>query len=218
MKKAFKVLILDYKVSNLKSVSNALNYLEIKNEITSEAKKIINSDGVILPGVGSFSQGMHNLNSLDLIEPIKEFIFSEKPFVGICLGMQLLFDRSYEFCNSPGLGVFKGEVKSFRTKNKFCRIPHVGWNKVDINTSIPKDNSKLNPFKNISKNQNLFYFVHSFFALPENSDNILTETNYANIKFCSSILKKNVFASQFHPEKSGNSGLKVLKNIFGNFQ
>jgi len=218
MKKAFKVSILDYKVSNLKSVSNALNYLEIKNEITSEAKKIINSDGVVLPGVGSFSQGMHNLNALDLTEPIKEFISSEKPFVGICLGMQLLFDRSFEFCNSPGLGILKGEVKSFRTKNKFCRIPHVGWNKVDINTLISKDNSKMNPFKNISKNKNLFYFVHSFFALPDNSDNILTETNYENIKFCSSILKKNVFASQFHPEKSGNNGLKVLKNFFGNFQ
>jgi len=218
MKKTFKISIVDYKVSNLKSVSNALNFLEINNEITSNPKKILSSDAAILPGVGSFSQGMKNLNGLSLIDPIKEFIFKNKPFLGICLGMQLLFDQSHEFCITPGLGIFKGEVKSFKTINKTCKIPHVGWNNIEMNPSISKNKLLLSPFKNMEKNQNLFYFVHSFIVLPNNSKDILTETNYENVKFCSSILNKNVFASQFHPEKSGNFGLKVLKNFFSKFQ
>ena len=218
MKKTFKISIVDYKVSNLKSVSNALNFLEINNEITSNPKKILDSDAAILPGVGSFPQGMKNLNNLGLIGPIKEFIFKNKPFLGICLGMQLLFDQSHEFCLTPGLGIFRGEVKNFKMINKTCMIPHLGWNQVKINPSISTNKLLLNPFKNITKNQNLFYFVHSFIVLPNNSKDILTETNYNNVKFCSSILNKNIFASQFHPEKSGNFGLKVLKNFFGNFQ
>jgi|TARA_Y100000294_G_scaffold32839_1_gene28222 glutamine amidotransferase len=218
MKKTFKISIVDYKVSNLKSVSNALNFLEINNEITSNPKKILSSDAAILPGVGSFSQGMKNLNGLSLIDPIKEFIFKNKPFLGICLGMQLLFDQSHEFCITPGLGIFKGEVKSFKTINKTCKIPHLGWNNIEMNPSISKNKLLLSPFKNMEKNQNLFYFVHSFIVLPNNSKDILTETNYENVKFCSSILNKNVFASQFHPEKSGNFGLKVLKNFFSKFQ
>ena len=218
MKKTFKISIVDYKVSNLKSVSNALNFLEINNEITSNPKKILASDAAILPGVGSFSQGMKNLNDLGLIDPIKEFISKNKLFLGICLGMQLLFDQSHEFCITPGLGIFRGEVKSFRTINKTCKIPHLGWNKVEMNPLISKNKLLINPFKNMTKSQNFFYFVHSFIVLPNNSKDILTETNYDNIKFCSSILNKNVFASQFHPEKSGNSGLEVLKNFFGNFQ
>lgn len=218
MKKTFKISIVDYKVSNLKSVSNALNFLEINNEITSNPKKILSSNAAILPGVGSFSQGMKNLNGLSLIDPIKEFIFKNKPFLGICLGMQLLFDQSHEFCITPGLGIFKGEVKSFKTINKTCKIPHVGWNNIEMNPSISKNKLLLSPFKNMEKNQNLFYFVHSFIVLPNNSKDILTETNYENVKFCSSILNKNVFASQFHPEKSGNFGLKVLKNFFSKFQ
>ena len=218
MKKTFKISIVDYKVSNLKSVSNALNFLEINNEITSNPKKILSSNAAILPGVGSFSQGMKNLNGLSLIDPIKEFIFKNKPFLGICLGMQLLFDQSHEFCITPGLGIFKGEVKSFKTINKTCKIPHLGWNNIEMNPSISKNKLLLSPFKNMEKNQNLFYFVHSFIVLPNNSKDILTETNYENVKFCSSILNKNVFASQFHPEKSGNFGLKVLKNFFSKFQ
>ena len=218
MKKTFKISIVDYKVSNLKSVSNALNFLEINNEITSNPKKILASAAAILPGVGSFSQGMKNLNDLGLIDPIKEFIFKNKLFLGICLGMQLLFDQSHEFCITPGLGIFRGEVKNFRAINKTCKIPHLGWNKVEMNPLISKNKLLFNPFKNMTKSQNFFYFVHSFIVLPNNSKDMLTETNYDSIKFCSSILNKNVFASQFHPEKSGNSGLEVLKNFFSNFQ
>ena len=218
MKKTFKISIVDYKVSNLKSVSNALNFLEINNEITSNPKKILASDAAILPGVGSFSQGMKNLKDLSLIDPIKEFIFKNKPFLGICLGMQLLFDQSHEFCITPGLGIFRGEIKSFRAIKKTCKIPHLGWNKVEMNPLISKNKLLFNPFKSMIKSQNFFYFVHSFIVSPNNSKDILTETNYDNIKFCSSIISKNVFASQFHPEKSGDFGLKVLKNFFGNFQ
>jgi|TARA_B100001964_G_C14190190_1_gene580682 glutamine amidotransferase len=218
MKKSFKISIIDYKVSNLKSVSNALNFLEINNEITHDAKKILSSDAAILPGVGSFLEGMKNLKDLDLIDPIKEFIFNNKPFLGICLGMQLLFDKSHEFCVTPGLGIFKGEVKNFRMINKSCKIPHLGWNQVKTNPSVSTNKLLLNPFKNMTNDQSFFYFVHSFVVLPNDSKNILTETNYENVKFCSSILHKNVFASQFHPEKSGNIGLKVLENFFGNFQ
>ena len=187
-------------------------------DLTHDPKKILTSDAAILPGVGSFLEGMKNLNDLSLIDPIKEFIFNNKPFLGICLGMQLLFDKSHEFCVTPGLGIFKGEVKNFRMINKSCKIPHLGWNQAKTNPSVSMNKLILNPFKNITNDQNLFYFVHSFVVLPNNSEDILTETNYENIKFCSSILRKNVFASQFHPEKSGNVGLKVMKNFFSNFQ
>ena len=170
---------------------------------------------IVIPGVGSFKDAMQELENNGFIGPLKEF---DKPILGICLGMQLLFDQSHEFCLTPGLGIFKGEVKNFKMINKTCMIPHLGWNQIKINPSISTNKLSLNPFKNMTKNQNLFYFVHSFIVLPNNSKDIFTETNYSNVKFCSSILNKNIFASQFHLEKSGNFGLEVLKNFFNNFK
>ena len=218
MKNSFKISILDYKISNIKSVKNALTYLDFKNEITSSPDEILKSDGVILPGVGSFSQGMSNIKKLNLIEPINEFILSGKPLIGICLGMQLLFDKSCEFKDTKGLGVIEGEVRDFRMENSLCKTPHVGWNKVNLNKYMIKENLKFSPFKNLDYEKNLFYFVHSFFALPKKRENILTETIYENINFCSSILQKNVFATQFHLEKSGANGLEILKNFFNYFK
>jgi len=218
IKKSFKISIIDYKISNLKSVKNALSYLGFENIITSDSNEILKSDGVILPGVGSFPHGMLNLKELSLIESINKFILSGKPLIGICLGMQLLFDKSFEFKSTDGLGVIAGEVKNFKTKNKVCKTPHVGWNKIVLNKYITNENKKFNPFKNLNNEKNLFYFVHSFFSLPKNKDNILTETTYNNINFCSSVLQKNVFATQFHLEKSGENGLEILKNFFNYFR
>ena len=218
IKKSFKISIIDYKISNLKSVKNALSYLGFENIITSDSNEILKSDGVILPGVGSFPHGMLNLKELSLIESINKFILSGKPLIGICLGMQLLFDKSFEFKSTDGLGVIAGEVKNFKTKNRLCKTPHVGWNKIALNKYITNENKKFNPFKNLNHEKNLFYFVHSFFSLPKNKDNILTETTYNNINFCSSVLQKNVFATQFHLEKSGENGLEILKNFFNYFR
>ena len=218
IKKSFKISIIDYKISNLKSVKNALSYLGFENTITSDSNEILKSDGAILPGVGSFPHGMFNLKELSLIESINKFILSGKPLIGICLGMQLLFDKSFEFKSTDGLGVIAGEVKNFKTKNSLCKTPHVGWNKIILNKYITNENKKFNPFKNLNHEKNLFYFVHSFFSLPKNKDNILTETTYNNINFCSSVLQKNVFATQFHLEKSGENGLEILKIFFNYFR
>jgi len=218
IKKSFKISILDYKISNLKSVKNALTYLGFENVTTFDPKEISKSDGLILPGVGSFPHGMSNIKKLNLIEPINKFIQSGRPLVGICLGMQLLFDKSFEFKDTDGLGVIAGEVRNFRTINKSCKIPHVGWNKIILNQNIKNENMQFNPFKNLNHKKDLFYFVHSFFSLPKNKNNILTETKYENINFCSSVIQKNVFATQFHLEKSGENGLEVLKNFFNYFR
>ena len=201
------IAIIDYKMSNLFSIKNALDSLGIKNIITSDSETILSSNGAILPGVGSFPESMQQLQKLQLIETIKRFIDTGKPFMGICLGLQLLFTRSDEFGKNEGLGIINGSVQSFKSYIKEKPIPHVGWNKIQIKESNQSS-------KSIIDNENYFYFVHSYFVKPKNKNIILTETNYENFNFCSSIIDDNIFACQFHPEKSGKNGLNVLKNFF----
>ena len=202
-----KIAVIDYKISNMFSIKNALDSLGIKNIITSDSETILSSNGAILPGVGSFPESMQQLQKLQLIDTIKRFIDTGKPFMGICLGLQLLFTRSDEFGKNEGLGIINGSVQSFKSYIKEKPIPHVGWNKIQIKESNQSS-------KSIIDNENYFYFVHSYFVKPKNKNLILTETNYENFNFCSSIINDNIFACQFHPEKSGKNGLNVLKNFF----
>ena len=207
------IAIIDYQMSNLFSVKNALECLGIDSEITSDVTKIMAAKGAILPGVGAFAEAMKHLKTLDLIQPIKDFINSGKPFMGICLGFHLLFTESEEFGVTRGMDILQGKVESFSKHVKSKKIPHIGWNRILTNNDVLKEDSFINPLKDINSDEYM-YFVHSFYVDPDNKDIIATETEYDSFTFCSSVLKGNVFASQFHPEKSGTSGLNILKNYF----
>ncbi|MBF89514.1 MAG: imidazole glycerol phosphate synthase subunit HisH [Candidatus Marinimicrobia bacterium] len=208
-----KIAIIDYKVSNMFSVKNALNYLGYRSTITSDPKIIIEADGVILPGVGSFPEAMQNFNNLKLTEIVKEFISSGKPFMGICLGLQLLFSKSEEFGECEGLNIISGEVRNFDQYIDDHPLPHVGWNRINCykenNPNLAEPSEKLRLY-----DEKYFYFVHSFFVKPNNSNHIFTETSIGDFKFCSSVKYDNIFACQFHPEKSGIRGLNILKDFF----
>ena len=214
MGRTINISIIDYKMSNMFSIKNALDSLGYDSQITSNEQKILCSDGAVLPGVGSFPEAMEHLHDLNLIKVIKDFVASGKPFMGICLGLQLLFTKSEEFGLCEGLGIVDGTVESLSKYLTVDPVPHVGWNTVKINNSKQK-NLANQSVKIILDYNEYFYFVHSYFVNPENKDDIFTTTKYGEIEFCSSIAKNNVFASQFHPEKSGLTGIKILRNFFG---
>jgi glutamine amidotransferase len=205
-----KIAIIDYKMSNLFSIRNALKFLDIEANITSNANEILSSDGAILPGVGSYPEAVKHLHDLEIFESIKDFIKTGKPFMGICLGLQLLFTKSEEFQSTMGLNIIPGSVKNLKENVK--TVPHVGWNSVKLN----KDNacSENNSLEDTIKEGSYFYFVHSYFVEPENKSNIKTFTEHQGKTFCSSVMIDNIFASQFHPEKSGKDGLAILRNFF----
>ena len=200
-----KVSIIDYEGGNLFSVIQAWKSIGLDVSITSDYNKILTSDGLILPGVGSFPYAMKILKK-SLVNPIKDFISSNKPFMGICLGFQLLFSTSEEFENCDGLDIIKGKVRKFKFKDDMIKVPQIGWNK--IYNSKEWNNS---PLKDISQNE-FMYFVHSFYVDPSDKKNILTYSKYENFEYCSSIINKNIFATQFHPEKSSFEGIKIYKN------
>ena len=196
------IAILDYGMGNIHSAQNAVSFLGHHSEITDDSEKIAGSDILILPGVGAFGQGMEELKKRNLVEPILNFIDTGKPFIGICLGMQLLFETSKEHGEFEGLGVIKGHVKAFEDVIDL-KVPHMGWNSIKI-----KKQSLI--FDGIL-DESYFYFVHSFYAEPEDKNVIGAETEYG-IDFCSIAIKDNVTAMQFHPEKSQKAGLKLLDN------
>ena len=211
MNSTFNIAIIDYKMSNMFSIKKALNTLGFNAEITSEKNKILMADGAVLPGVGSFPEAMKHLSDLDLIEVIRSFITSGKPFMGICLGLQLLFSKSEEFGYCEGLGIFDGNVESFAQQGNIKQVPHVGWNR--IVKHFPNSKKKLDPFQKIESGE-YFYFVHSYYVNPNYESDIYTTSEYEGFKFCSSVLRDNVFACQFHPEKSSKKGLNILKEYF----
>ena len=194
------IAVIDIGSGNLSSVANALKYLNAQYKITSKNEDIEQADKVIFPGVGNFGNAMSNLKKQGLIESIKKAISDKKPFLGICLGMQLLFDESEESPNKKGLVIFEGKVRKFKVGLK---VPQIGWNQIKIK------NGKV--FKGI-KGSPYMYFVHSYYAEPADKSIITATTDYG-IDFASAIEKDNVFAVQFHPEKSGEVGLKILENF-----
>ncbi len=204
-----KIAIIDYQLSNLFSVKHAFDYLNVDSEITSDKNVISNVDAAILPGVGAFGDAMKNLKNLDLVDLIGDFITSGRPFMGVCLGMQLLFSQSEEFGIHQGLDIIKGKVKKFSSNSKKIKVPQIGWNKI-----LQSENGKLwsnSPFRRIQDGE-FMYFVHSFYVIPENTDVTLSETVYEDIRYCSACFSDNVFATQFHPEKSAQEGIKIYRD------
>ena len=212
MNKPYKIAVIDYRMSNMFSIKNALEILGFKVEVTSDRSTILSCDGAILPGVGSFPEAMRHIKEFELDVSINDFIDSGKPFLGICLGFQLLFNKSVEIEDTFGLGIISGEVKDFSLLNDKIRVPHVGWNNVKKKQMTNIINN-LDPLKKFNEEE-YFYFVHSYYVEPKDNNDIYTTTEYGGINFCSSILKENIFACQFHPEKSGEKGILILSEIF----
>lgn len=197
-----KIVIINYKMGNLLSVFNAFRFMGFNVEITDNKQKIKDYQGIILPGVGAFGNTMKNLDSLGLIDVVKNEIQKGKPYLGICLGYQILFNDSEESPGVEGLNVLKG--KNIRFKTKKNKIPHIGWNQI-----TKQKESYL--VKDVA-DRSFFYFVHSYYPVPEDDSIVLTKTEYDDV-FASSISKDNIFATQFHPEKSQEDGLKIIKSF-----
>lgn len=197
------VVIVDYGMGNLRSVQKGFEKIGTPALISRQLHDIDRADHLVLPGVGAFPECMRNLDVLGLIQPIRNFLDSGKPFLGICLGLQLLFDESEEFGVHQGFGIIPGRVRAF-ARNMGLKIPHMGWNQVSVKRTSPL-------FDGIADGT-YFYFVHSYYVDPNNVSDVLTETDYG-ITFTSSVSRQNVFAVQFHPEKSQEVGLRILRNF-----
>lgn len=197
------IVIVDYGMGNLRSVSKAIEHLGGKVKVSSDFSEIKSADKLVLPGVGAFGEATKELKSRSLFEPIKDFVLERKPFLGICLGLQLLFDSSEESPGASGLGIFPGMVRAFSSRE--VKIPHMGWNSATLKTPHPL-------LKGIPDGS-FFYFVHSYYAVPTDSRLLLGETQYGEEIFSSILGTETLFAVQFHPEKSQSSGLRILKNF-----
>lgn len=197
------LIVVDYGMGNLRSVQKGFEKVGVSARISRDADEIRNVDRLVLPGVGAFPECMKNLSSLDLVEPILEFIQSGKPFLGICLGLQLLFNESEEFGIHEGFKVIPGTVRAF-DRNMGLKIPHMGWNQVFFRKEVPI-------FRGIPDGSYL-YFVHSYYVVPQNDSHIVAESEYG-ITFTCAVAADNVFAVQFHPEKSQEIGLRILTNF-----
>ena len=195
--------IIDYGMGNLRSVQKAFEKLNVNAFISSDLEKLEKADKLVLPGVGAVADAMRELKNNHLTDLISTFIQSGKNFLGICLGFQLLFDWSEENGGQKGLGIFPGKVLQFHLPHEFA-VPHMGWNQIWFKKDLPI-------FQGLEDGTRV-YFVHSYYVKPESTDIIATETDYC-INFCSSVAKDNVFAVQFHPEKSQANGLRILKNF-----
>ena len=203
------IVVIDYGIGNIASITNALNRLNIPAVISRSISTIEKADCLILPGVGAAGEGMRNLQKSGLDKVIKKEIIKGKKFLGSCLGMQLLFERSEEG-NVECLGLLKGRVKKFKRERK---VPQIGWNQVRIKNAELGIKNKL--FNKIS-DKSYFYFVNSFYCVPEDKSLIAGETEYGE-KFASMIVKDNLVATQFHPEKSGRVGFQLVQNIINYF-
>ena len=203
------VVIIDYQLGNLFSVKQACDTVGINAEISSNREDILNADALILPGVGAFIEAMNNLKKFSLDTAIQNKVNGGTPIFGICLGQQLLFTESEEFGAGKGLDLISGIIKRFPEtfEERKVKVPHIAWNTI-FKLNQEWDNTAL---KDLNNNE-FMYFIHSYYVKPSDGDCILTQTNYDGIEFCSSILKNNIFATQFHPEKSADKGISIYKN------
>lgn len=199
------IAIVDYGAGNLQSVKKALDFIGAENKISSDAAGIRAADAVILPGVGSFGDAMACMRQSGLCDTVKEAALSDKPFLGICLGLHLLFEASQESGGVEGLGILKGGAKRF-PDSAGLKIPHIGWNSIDIEKNCPLYTGV--------ESGSYVYFVHSYYLCAENADVVATTTDYG-IRFHSAIAvpERKLYATQFHPEKSGGTGLQILRNF-----
>ncbi|MBI2351295.1 MAG: imidazole glycerol phosphate synthase subunit HisH [Deltaproteobacteria bacterium] len=198
-----EIAIIDYGMGNLRSVQKGLERVGCNAQVTREPQQIVSARGVVLPGVGAFSACMENLRRCGLVQAIREVVLQRKPFLGICLGFQLLFTESEEFGPQKGLDLFPGKVVGFHPGNGL-KVPHMGWNRI-----VKK---KESPFLQGITDGDYLYFVHSYYVTPADVSVVATTTTYGT-SFVSSIATDHLFACQFHPEKSQKIGLRILENF-----
>ena len=224
------VAIVDYGLGNLFSVKRACEHVGLKGVITNSSELISEASAVILPGVGAFGDAMEHLERLDLIQLLRDIALSGKPFIGICLGMQLLMTESYEFGFHHGLDLIRGSVNKFEISmgqnGKKVKVPQVGWNQIfstqwentGVYETADKKASSLAKWSGTLLDglpeQEYMYFVHSYYTKPDDEGVILSQSDYSNVRFCSSLQKGNIIATQFHPERSGPQGLKFYQNLY----
>ncbi|MGA2915503.1 MAG: imidazole glycerol phosphate synthase subunit HisH [Sedimentisphaerales bacterium] len=199
------ITIIDYKAGNLTSVQLAFEYIGCKVKITDRPGDIMQAEKIVFPGVGAAKAAMNNLKELKLIEPIRKVIADGIPFLGICIGMQVMFEMSEEDGGTECLGILPGKVKKFKSSDKLCKIPQIGWNTVKIVQPHPV-------FAGI-EDQSEFYFVHSYYPDCSDINHIIGQTEYAGVCFASAAGRENLITTQFHPEKSGRIGLKIFENF-----
>ncbi len=197
------IAIIDYEMGNLRSVQKAVERVGHEAVITSDPAVLADANKIVLPGVGAFRDAIAALKERKLVEPIRAAIDGGKPFLGICLGLQLLFDKSYEDGEYEGLGIVPGEVVRFRVPREL-KVPHMGWNQVSFANRPPV-------FEGVDDGA-YYYFVHSYYVVPQDASVIATQTDYGK-PFCSSIWRDNLYAVQFHPEKSQALGLALIANF-----
>ncbi len=198
-----RIAIIDYQMGNLRSVQKGFEKVGHEAMITSDPAELAKAERIVLPGVGAFGDAIAELRRRNLVEPIKEAIASGKPFLGICLGLQLLFDVGYENGEYEGLGILRGKCVRFDLPHEF-KVPHMGWNRGTIKRKAPilKDTA----------DGTFFYFVHSYYVVPEDPSIVAIESDYGH-PFCAAVWKDNLFATQFHPEKSQEEGLRLLRSF-----
>jgi imidazole glycerol-phosphate synthase subunit HisH len=197
------IAIIDYQMGNLRSVQKGFEKVGHEATITSDPAVLARASKVVLPGVGAFGDAMAELKRRDLVDPIRQAVAAGKPFLGICLGLQLLFEVGHEGGRHEGLGILAGEVVRFELPGDF-KVPHMGWNQLMIRRPAPL-------LAGLDEGTHC-YFVHSYYVVPKDSNVIATETSYS-APFCSMIWRDNLFATQFHPEKSQRDGLRMLQNF-----
>jgi len=206
------VAIVDYGLGNLFSVSQACRRAGLETTITSSRAAILDADAVILPGVGAFGNAMSALERLDLVSPIRDIAASGSPLLGICLGFQLLMTESSEFGRCRGLGILEGEVLRLPDdRSRRLKVPQVGWNQIVRGPGAPSDWIG-SPLAGVPDGAHM-YLVHSYFVRPAEVMNQLSMTRHGDVEFCSSVWRENIFASQFHPERSGEAGLSIYRNL-----
>ncbi len=203
-----KIGIVNTGACNIKSITYAMKHFSKNVQIIEKKQSLRNLDILVVPGIGNFGQVMKNLNNIEIIDNIKEYLSLKKYTLFICVGLQILFENSEEDLSSKGLSIFKGTVKKFPqfSNGSKLKIPAIGWNSVTFKNKVKLDSIE-------KKIDNNFYFTHSYYVEPEEKKIIHSETNYFGFKYCSSIKFENLLATQFHPEKSGITGLNLLKNF-----
>lgn len=209
-----KVIIIDYGVGNIMSLKMAFNKINIEAKLTRNLDEILDSEYIVLPGVGAYASAMKKISEYGLDECLLNAAKNQSCILGICLGAQLLLSKSEEFGDNKGLGLIPGEVKKIFDNRAFpseeLRLPHIGWSKIIQSTNLEKNQEKL---LNGLGDKDFFYFIHSYVCQTKESKNQISYTLYENIKIPAIIAHKNIFGCQFHPEKSGKSGLRLLKNF-----